>query len=124
MANNLKDITYFKTYIEHVLSNYGSMSVEKELVHRNLISRMYYTAFLHCRNELQIEKRGDNSHVEVIDSIKNKSVHTQLRDMRNVRNEADYQNYYIKDKFPLTYLQTMKRKMDFILTKNKTDLLS
>ena len=71
---------------------------DNEILLRNILSRAYYTAFLHCENvvreEVLLSKESYTNkiidHSTVISTVKNKNVRDLLIELKRYRERADY----------------------------------
>lgn len=91
------------TWIEDFLQNTAN-----ELLLRNILSRGYYTMYLHCRNihDVDLKMTGftttDESHMSIIRMISDQGVQTLVHTYKKYRERADY------DVSPLTLPVTVK----------------
>jgi len=95
-----QDLDYYKIVVDNNISVYNSLTCpkEKEIYLRNIISRTYYTCYLHCRDKLidadKIDTHGldsDTSHTKVIEELP-KGIKQQLKQLKIFRIKADYNN--------------------------------
>ena len=87
---------YYKSIIEHCVDLYKTTgsSDKKEAILRNIVSRSYYTCFLHCRDKLKQSGMSFNaanidSHEEVIRELP-QGLKNQLNQLKKFRRKADY----------------------------------
>ena len=65
-------------------------SVDIEVLRRDLVSRLYYTAFLHCRDTLRFDSQGKESHDKVIQALAGQ-FRADMAHLKNLRKKADYE---------------------------------
>lgn len=65
---------------------------EREVENRIIINRAYYSAFLCARHSSKISNSSGSVHKEVIDYFEkhNKTIFNQLKQLKNLRQTADY----------------------------------
>ncbi|BAF69574.1 hypothetical protein [Nitratiruptor sp. SB155-2] len=92
---------YYRKIVEKEAENitsFESNDIEYEIFLRNIVSRAYYTCFLHCRDKMIQQDIihpdhnlffSDNSHSKVIKNLP-AGLRMQLEQLKNFRQKADY----------------------------------
>lgn len=97
---SFKNEKYYQKVVAQQVAHYSSLSSEdeKEVYLRNIISRTYYSCYLHCRDSLLAngileadELRNDVSHAKVINELP-RGLKSQLNQLKKFRIKADYIN--------------------------------
>lgn len=91
---------YYQKIVKQQVAQYNSLTSEdeKEIYLRNIISRTYYSCYLHCRDTLlsngvleEEDLNNDSSHAKVINELPY-GLKSQLKQLKNFRIKADYIN--------------------------------
>ena len=97
---SFKEQNYYQKIVSANVLAYSTLPSddEKEIYLRNIISRTYYSCYLHCRDALiaagliqQTELDDDKSHAKVINELP-RGLKMQLKQLKNFRIKADYNN--------------------------------
>lgn len=125
---SFKDNKYFKDLVISEITQYKLNPTSfTEAKIRSIFSRAYYTIFLHCRDELELEYNDELSiHQTVKSNIKNLEINQLFHEHHKTRKKMDYNNLSIdltstgklvKD------LDSIRRDMNRILSLKKEDLI-
>lgn len=91
---------YYQKVVIQQVAHYNSLASEdeKEIYLRNIISRSYYSCYLHCRDTLLLngvleeeDLKNDSSHAKVINELP-RGLKSQLNQLKKFRIKADYYN--------------------------------
>ncbi|WP_066403108.1 hypothetical protein [Aliarcobacter cryaerophilus] len=123
-----KDIKYFQELVISDIEEYKKNPTKfSEGRIRSIFSRAYYTIFLHCRDELNLEYNTELSvHHTVKKEILNSEINKIFHTHHQTRKEMDYNNINLDLKNTgklLSELCSIKRDMNRILLLSKNDLL-
>ena len=97
---SFQEQNYYQKIVSANVLTYNTLSSddEKEIYLRNIVSRTYYSCYLHCRDALlaagvlqSTEFDDDKSHTKVINALP-KGLKMQLKQLKNFRIKADYNN--------------------------------
>ena len=80
------------------INNTATKTVTKEILRRDFVSRIYYTAFLHCSRTIDFKDTNaadQGSHNKVLGAL-NKDVKLDMVHLKRLRTNADY----VLDAFP------------------------
>lgn len=125
---------YYKELCDHYLEllkpiNKTNRFCDEEVLRRDFVSRSYYTALLHCRDNMDslTDDYNGGTHEQIITSIENNSIEEDLRNLKALRVKADYHTVPfpapLKVKNTVVHLQRVNAIVNNILTKTKVDLL-
>lgn len=120
---SFKSVPYYKPIVDNMIEEYkkNQFSYPQEKI-RNIVSRAYYTIFLHCRNELNLQSDESLSvHQNVISALNNSYSKKLLIKSLHDRKKADYHNADFS--FNLALALSLQRNMNTILSYSKKDLL-
>ena len=111
-----------------IMNSASNLPFDLEILERNYVSRLYYTAFLHCSNTLGLlndKVEGESSHNYVINKLDNEYLLTMVH-LKKLRKDADYnlkpfgQPFKFKNKN--VKVQMLKARLDDILNQDKASL--
>ncbi|SKB73885.1 hypothetical protein [Malaciobacter marinus] len=126
---------YYKKLCDNYLEllkpiNKDKRFCDEELLKRDFVSRSYYTALLHCRDKIPeslLENQDGGTHQKIINSIKNDYIEEDLRSLKRLRVQADYNtNTFptpLKVKSATYHLNRIDAIIKDILSKTKDDLI-
>lgn len=86
---------YYQEIIDKWIDDFSKEPTNEYLL-RNILSRAYYTMFLHCRkiHEIDLKSQGfktvDESHMNVINMITNQGIQTLVYKYKKFRERSDY----------------------------------
>ncbi len=88
---------YYRECVAEWVEQFRERS-DDEILLRNILSRAYYTAFLHCENLVREEVLNSQTnftnkiidHRSVMDAVKNPAIKTLLVELKRYRERADY----------------------------------
>lgn len=127
---------YYKDLCDHYLDLLKPINKQKqfcseEVIKRDFISRSYYTALLHCKDELTnclTDNYKGGTHEQIISTITNDSVKDDLRSLKALRVQADYETKPfptpLRVKGTVVHLNRANAIVNNILTKLKDDLIN
>lgn len=112
--------------IMQIMNPFHSNGIDKEVLRRDAVSRLYYTGYLHCLNTLQLSVPKDGgSHNYVLDKINNEDRYEMLH-LKKLRKDADYSmNSFpetLKFKTQQVTIQRLKAIVETILLKDESTL--
>lgn len=123
---------YYRDCVEEWIEQFNKDCSDNEILVRNILSRAYYTIFLHCQKAVEEEiKRRQASfshkimdHRSVIDAVADEAVKTILIELKQYRERADYNTEKLilkentsvrKIKLSKSYIQKeLLAKIDFV----------
>lgn len=124
---------YYRDCVEEWIEQFNKDCSDNEILVRNILSRAYYTMFLHCENILKDEifrcqasfSNKIIDHKSVMDAIKDTAIKTLLLEFKRYRERADYDTEKLilkehtsvkKIQLSKTYIQKeLLAKIDFVL---------
>ena len=87
---------YYKECVAEWIAEFNERD-DDEILLRNILSRAYYTVFLHCENVVKEEVLSSQSytnkiidHRSVIEAVKNPTIKNLLVELKRYRERADY----------------------------------
>lgn len=97
-----------------------------EVLQRNLVSRLYYTAFLHCSNVIsRRDSKTEGTHNKVINTL-SKEYKLDMIHLKGLRKKADYEMTAFLEPFKMkaefVKLERLKAVIEDILNQDETSL--
>lgn len=88
---------YYKECVAEWIAKFNERD-DDEILLRNILSRAYYTVFLHCENVVREEVLSSQTsftnkiidHRSVMDAVKNPTIKILLVELKRYRERADY----------------------------------
>lgn len=122
---------YYRKLCDQLLVQINNTSynfVDKEILRRDFVSRLYYTGLLHCTTELELTSiQREGSHNTIINAIA-KEYSFNMIHLKKLRKDADYDTTVFPE--PLKFkgqeakLQRLLAVVDDILQQNKASLVA
>ncbi len=89
--------TYYKPLCDYYLEllkplKESSRPCDEELIRRDFISRSYYSALLHCQDNITLLGTDKSTHENIINSV-NDNIKDDLVSLKNLRVQADYKTH-------------------------------
>jgi len=116
-------LDYYKQLVDKEYKEYvnDSSGIDKEILCRNIISRVYYCAFLHCKNTLtpNIGHSSMGSHEKIIESL-GEYFYSKVNRLKTQRIKADYHlnTFNTNTKF----ITKLKEEMEEVISANESEL--
>jgi len=121
---------YYKPLCDYFLEllkplNANKSPCDAEVIRRDFTSRSYYSALLHCQDNVDLVQTDKATHENIIASV-GASVQDDLRSLKNLRVQADYKTHQfptpLKVKGQIVHLNRINAIVEKILSQSKDEL--